>query len=241
MAIRLKAPVGIERTMNGNTLNTDQNREPPLDTQDMRKLAEAAKQQAQLVLKKIPMLGAVSWLLMQQASTRHILLSDLEWRVMPALLLDQAKLYMREDVPIAFVSWARLSPEVAERYASPPHQLRPTDWTSGDQYWLTEVVTPFGGAREIFDDLRRAFLPVRWFIRLARRSRRANASSNGPPWTRNLSDLRPFILKESSANPALNHPPAPHLAAARCLAVVACRHSADAGRLLLGTQGPSFQ
>ncbi len=56
-------------------------------------LAELARAQAKKTLSKIPLLGLVTWLMLQQQTTRHMLISELEWRVMPALLLDQAKLY----------------------------------------------------------------------------------------------------------------------------------------------------
>lgn len=130
---------------------------PHMETQEnshVQDLARYAKEQAQRVMKKIPLLGAVSWLMMQQSSTRHTLLSELEWRVMPALVLDQAKLFMRESAPIAYVSWARLSDEVATRYQTPPHQLTPADWQSGDQIWLIDLCAPFGGAQKVMKELR---------------------------------------------------------------------------------------
>lgn len=126
-----------------------------LSSEDIHQIAERAKAQAQLVLQKVPVLGAVAWLMMQQTATRHTLLSELEWRVMPPLALDQARLFMKNDAPIAFVSWAKLSEPVAERYARLPHQLMPADWKSGDQNWLIDIITPFGGAREVMDELRK--------------------------------------------------------------------------------------
>lgn len=117
-------------------------------------LAELVKAQAQRVIGKIPLLGAVGWLLMQQAATRHTLLSELEWRVMPALVLDQAKLYMRDGAPIAYVSWAKLSDAVAQRYLAPPHHLMAADWQSGDQIWLVDLCAPFGSAQAVLEDLR---------------------------------------------------------------------------------------
>jgi len=114
---------------------------------ELEQFAKRAREQAEKVLKKVPVLGPVSWLLLSGAATRHMLLSDLEWRVMPALMLDQAKLYLRGETPIAFASWARLSEAVAQRYRMPPHQLAPSDWKSGDQVWLVDVLTPFGGAQ----------------------------------------------------------------------------------------------
>ena len=124
------------------------------DNAHVKELARYAKEQAQRVMSKIPLLGAVSWLMMQQSATRHTLLSELEWRVMPALVLDQAKLFMRENAPIAYVSWARLSDGVAARYQTSPHQLTHADWQSGDQIWLIDLCAPFGGAQEVMKDLR---------------------------------------------------------------------------------------
>jgi cytolysin-activating lysine-acyltransferase len=125
-----------------------------LPAQDLEALKRLADQQAQKVLSKVPLLGPVTWLMMQQAAGRHTLLGELEWRVMPALLLDQAKLYLRGSAPVAYASWARLDNAAAERYRTAPHQLAAADWASGTQVWLIDVFTPFGGAAEVLQDLR---------------------------------------------------------------------------------------
>lgn len=126
----------------------------PLTEQQRQELAGFAKAQAHKVIAKIPLLGAVAWLIMQQSTTRHVLLSELEWRVMPPLVLDQAKLYMRDDAPVAYVSWARLSDTVATRYQQAPHHLASGDWKSGEQNWLIDLCTPFGGGSDIISELR---------------------------------------------------------------------------------------
>ena len=125
-----------------------------LPPEDLAGLAALARQQAHKVLGKIPLLGPVTWLMLQQSTGRQTLLGELEWRVMPALMLDQAKLYLKDEAPVAFVSWAKLSEEVAQRYQTAPHQLTMADWASGDQIWLVDVFTPFGGAQEVLKDLR---------------------------------------------------------------------------------------
>ncbi|MDP3798208.1 MAG: toxin-activating lysine-acyltransferase [Polaromonas sp.] len=125
-----------------------------LPPEQLADLAALARQQAHKVLGKIPLLGPVAWLMLQQAAGRHTLLGELEWRVMPALILDQAKLYLKDEAPVAFASWAKLSEEVAQRYQAAPHQLTLADWTSGDQIWLIDVFTPFGGAQDVLKDLR---------------------------------------------------------------------------------------
>lgn len=128
---------------------------------DNKGLVELAKQQAEKVMSKIPLLGAVSWLMMQQTATRHTLLSELEWRVMPPLMLDQAKLYMKEKAPLAYVSWAYLSEDAAKRYQQAPHHLMPSDWKSGDQVWMIDLCTPFGGSQDLLKDLRQGVLSGR--------------------------------------------------------------------------------
>ncbi len=126
----------------------------PLDA-----VAALARTQAARVMKKVPLLGTVSWLMLAAPGTRHTLLSDLEWRVMPPLMLDQAKVYLRDETPVAFVSWARLSPEVARRFRRMPHRLTPAEWRSGDEVWVVDLLAPFGGAREVMRDLRENVLP----------------------------------------------------------------------------------
>ncbi|MDR7308266.1 toxin-activating lysine-acyltransferase [Rhodoferax saidenbachensis] len=125
-----------------------------MSSSELADFAALLKKQAQRVVGKLPLLGAVGWLMMQQTATRHTLLSELEWRVMPALVLDQAKLYMRDDSPIAYVSWATLSEPVAQRYSAAPHQLTASDWQSGEQVWIVDLFVPFGGAQEVMNDLR---------------------------------------------------------------------------------------
>ncbi len=125
-----------------------------LSSEEMSKLADFAREQAQRVMKKIPLLGPVTWLMMQQGATRHTLLSELEWRVLPPLVLDQAKLYLRESAPVAYVSWAKLSPAVVERYKTSPHHLSAADWNSGDQVWIIDLFAPFGGVQEVMKELR---------------------------------------------------------------------------------------
>lgn len=142
-------------TKPSNPLKTPQSLDSgSLPPEELAGLAALAKQQAHRVLGKIPLLGPVTWLMLQQAAGRQTLVGELEWRVMPALMLDQAKLYLKDEAPVAFASWARLSEEVAQRYQAAPHQLTMADWASGEQIWLIDVFTPFGGAQEVLKDLR---------------------------------------------------------------------------------------
>ncbi|MES2399936.1 MAG: hypothetical protein V4573_08115, partial [Pseudomonadota bacterium] len=46
---------------------------PPEELASLAALAALAKTQAKKVIAKIPLLGPVTWLMMQQAATRHTL------------------------------------------------------------------------------------------------------------------------------------------------------------------------
>lgn len=140
--------------MNTVAVNDHAAAAPGAAPQDLEKLAALAREQARNVMKKIPLLGPVAWLMMAGAGTRHTFVSELEWRVLPALALQQAKLYFREEAPVAFASWARLSDTAAARYQRAPHQLAPEDWRSGSQVWLVDVLAPFGNGQEVLKDLR---------------------------------------------------------------------------------------
>ncbi len=123
----------------------------------LAEMARMAKAQAQRVIDKLPLLGPVTWLMMQQGPGRHAFVADLEWRIMPPLVLDQAKLYLRDGMPLAFVTWALLSEPVVARYRQAPHHLAPADWRSGEQPWIVDLFAPFGGAQDVLKDLHGTF------------------------------------------------------------------------------------
>jgi len=134
--------------------------------EELQRLVEAAQAQAKAALRKLPLLGPMTWLMLQQSATRNLFLGDLEWRLMPALVLDQARLHMREESPVAFITWAKLSEEAADRYRQPPHRLRPADWKSGDQIWIIDLVAPFGGGQEAIKELKEKVFPGQTLFQL---------------------------------------------------------------------------
>ncbi|MBA5777673.1 toxin-activating lysine-acyltransferase [Stappia sp. F7233] len=51
-----------------------------------------------------------------------------------------------DHVPIGFASWAYLGEEPAERIVKKGiRRLMPTDWKSGDEFWLIDFIAPLGG------------------------------------------------------------------------------------------------
>lgn len=88
-------------------------------------------------------------LYMRSRKHKRLLLSDLEWRLLPALSLKQFRLFTKGDRPVGFVTWALVSDEVAERLKTDKTPLKPSDWNSGEKALIIDLVAPFGGEEEI--------------------------------------------------------------------------------------------
>jgi cytolysin-activating lysine-acyltransferase len=88
------------------------------------------------------MFGEIVWLMTQSPQHKHFALADLEWMVMPALLLNQYRLFHNEGRPIGAALWAFLSEEAEAKLSMSPPRLRPDEWKSGDRCWLVDLITP---------------------------------------------------------------------------------------------------
>lgn len=100
-------------------------------------------------LEKLPLLGPALWLFARDPLRRFTFVADLDWRLMPPLVLDQCKLYSRERIPWAFVTWAHVSDTIDQRLRTAAPLIAPHEWKSGDTLWLIDVVAPFGDAPAI--------------------------------------------------------------------------------------------
>jgi cytolysin-activating lysine-acyltransferase len=96
--------------------------------------------------------------MMQSPAHKHLFMADLEWLVLPPVLLRKFRIFRCRGVPIGFASWAYLSEEAEARFKAGARRLKPEDWKSGDRLWLIDVIAPFGGGDAILKELReRAF------------------------------------------------------------------------------------
>lgn len=109
--------------------------------------------EAKQALKKLPMLGPALWLYARDARKKFTFIADQDWLVMPPLVLDQCKLYMKGEIPWAFCTWAYVSDEVDARLRSSIPKIAPHEWKSGNHLWLIDVVAPFGELDELIKDL----------------------------------------------------------------------------------------
>jgi cytolysin-activating lysine-acyltransferase len=106
-------------------------------------------------------LGEIVWLMSQSVIHKSFFISDLEWLVMTPVVLNQFRLFYDKEKPIGVVFWGMVSDEVAARLSAGTSKLRPQDWKSGDNLWVVEAITPFGGAEEMVKDLKAAVFPDR--------------------------------------------------------------------------------
>jgi cytolysin-activating lysine-acyltransferase len=100
-------------------------------------------------LAKLPLLGPAAWLFARDQRLRFTFMADLDWRLLPPLVLDQCRLYNKHDLPWAFCTWAFVNDAVHERLRSSAPVIAPHEWRSGEHAWLIDVVAPFGDAETI--------------------------------------------------------------------------------------------
>lgn len=99
------------------------------------------------------MLGEITWLMSQSPIHKQLFIGDLEWFAMPAILLEQFRVFYGPNAPAAVAFWARISEETEQRLETGATKLRPDEWQNGDRLWLIELVAPFGAQDEILQDL----------------------------------------------------------------------------------------
>ncbi len=92
--------------------------------------------------------------MMQSPAHKHLFLTDLEWLVVPPVMLRQFRVFRKKGMPVAFASWAYLDEESETRFADNVRRLRPANWKAGDRLWLIDLIAPFGGGEQVLKELR---------------------------------------------------------------------------------------
>jgi len=112
---------------------------PPSDTAPKKTVAQV--------------LGEITWLMSQSPVHKQLFVGDLEWFAMPAILLEQFRIWNGPNSPAAVALWATVSDETQARLEAGANKLRPDEWQNGDNPWLIDLVAPFGAVDEILADL----------------------------------------------------------------------------------------
>ena len=108
-------------------------------------------------------LGEITWLMSQSPLHKQMFIGDLEWFAMPAILLEQFRIFQGPQSPAGLAMWATLSDEADQRMRAGGSRLRPDEWRSGENLWLVELIAPFGGQDEMLADLAKNVFPGRSF------------------------------------------------------------------------------
>lgn len=123
--------------------------------------AAAALETAQAALSKLPILGPALWLYARDPNRKFMFVADIDWAILPPVILDQCRLYTKNNIPFAFFTWATVSDAVDQRLRSGTPRIAPHEWQSGEHLWLIDVVVPFGQTEQMIDELRKAQFPDR--------------------------------------------------------------------------------
>ncbi|WP_435626593.1 protein-lysine palmitoyltransferase [Candidatus Ferrigenium straubiae] len=121
--------------------------------------AQPALKEAQNSLAKLPIMGPALWLYARDPMKKFMFVGDIDWAILPPVILDQCRLYTKDGIPFAFFTWALVNDAIDQRLRSGTPRIAPNEWKSGTHLWLVDVVTPFGKTEEMIDELRKAQFP----------------------------------------------------------------------------------
>jgi cytolysin-activating lysine-acyltransferase len=94
-------------------------------------------------------LGEIVWLMTQSPRHQPMPLADLEWLVMPPVLLKQFRIYYSGERPVGVVLWALVNAPVQQRLRAGEKRLSAAEWKCGSQREIVDVIAPFGGEEEM--------------------------------------------------------------------------------------------
>ena len=97
--------------------------------------------------------GEITWLMTQSPRHKAIALGDLEWLVMPAILLRQFRIFYKGEQPVGVALWALADKLVARRIDAGDRRLTAMEWKSGTTMRIVDIVAPFGGEAEMRNQL----------------------------------------------------------------------------------------
>lgn len=99
--------------------------------------------------------GAASFLAGKSESHKFLFAQDFDWLIVPPVGLRQFKIFRQQknNLPIAFVSWALINEEVEQRILSGNRKLAPKEWNSGKKAYLIDIISPFLNQRQVLEKL----------------------------------------------------------------------------------------
>jgi cytolysin-activating lysine-acyltransferase len=117
------------------------------------------------MLEKMPiknrylLIGEILTLFISSILHRKYSINQFAYQVIPALDLNQFRIYKINEKPVGFVSWAFFNNDLEEIYKQSNYLIKEEDWKKGDRLWFIDFIAPFGHASEIIKDLRENIFP----------------------------------------------------------------------------------
>jgi cytolysin-activating lysine-acyltransferase len=109
--------------------------------------------QARAGLAKLPIMGPALWLYGRDPVRKFSFIADMDWMLLPPVILDQCQLVAKDGIPAGFFTWAFVNDAIDTRLRSGVARLAPHEWKSGPHLWLIDMVSPFGPADEMVTNL----------------------------------------------------------------------------------------
>ena len=94
------------------------------------------------------LLGSIAWLMLRSQIHKHLFITDLEWLIIPPVMLKQMRIFRNQNTPIGYISWASLTQEAEERFLKGNARISPKDWNAGDRLWIIDFISPFGAGNQ---------------------------------------------------------------------------------------------
>lgn len=91
-------------------------------------------------------LGSLTWLWLQSKNHQQYTLHTFGRHVLPALDHRQFALFVEQDQPVGYISWAWFNEEAEQAYIQSNQSLlaHPEWWHSGHRLWFIDWFAPFG-------------------------------------------------------------------------------------------------
>ena len=100
-------------------------------------------------------IGKLTSLLAHSSMHSHFTVKDIADILMPPIILNQYRIYSANNATaVGFVCWGMFSPDVERKLVHSKSVLELSDWTSGNQPFVTDFIAPFGHAKMIVRDLK---------------------------------------------------------------------------------------
>jgi cytolysin-activating lysine-acyltransferase len=99
------------------------------------------------------LLGEITWLMAQSPRHKAVVLGDLEWLLMPAILLRQFRIFYKGEQPVGVALWALADELVNKRIDAGDKRLAAVEWKSGSNMRIVDIIAPFGGEAEMLEQI----------------------------------------------------------------------------------------